>query len=183
MSRRARLVLIFSSVAMMMFAVSACKGGSETEPTNPKPPAEQSPTPTAPAPQAEPAPEAPEAGEGEAAEAPAGEAAPTHTPVPVSAEAQKEADNVYTTLCSTCHGMNGSGDGPAAAAFNPKPANYASAEFQKSVTDEEIAKAIVEGGPAVGKSPLMPPNPQLKDKPEVVQALVNKVRAFGAQAK
>lgn len=178
MIRRARLVLISSIAATLMFTVSACKGGSESEPTNPKPPAEKAPTPTAPAPKAEPTPEA-----GEAAEAPAEEkAAPTHTPVPVSAEAQKEADTVYTTLCSTCHGMNGSGDGPAAAAFNPKPANYASAEFQKSVTDEEIARAIVEGGPAVGKSPLMPPNPQLKSKPEVVQALVNKVRAFGANA-
>jgi len=26
--------------------------------------------------------------------------------------------------CSPCHGTSGRGDGPAAAALNPKPANY-----------------------------------------------------------
>jgi hypothetical protein len=38
---------------------------------------------------------------------------------------------------------------------------------------------IIEGGAAVGKSPLMTPNADLKDKPDVVAALVKKVRSFG----
>jgi cytochrome c551/c552 len=47
------------------------------------------------------------------------------------------------------------------------------------VTDEQIGKAILEGGAGVGKSPLMPPNPALRDKPQVVKALVARVRSFG----
>jgi hypothetical protein len=34
------------------------------------------------------------------------------------------------------------------------------------------------GGPAVGKSPAMPGNPDLQSKPEVVKELVKIVRAF-----
>lgn len=181
MNRRARLVSASSIAAALMFAVTGCKGGTETQPTNPKPPAQAAPSPTAPAPQA-----APSGAGGSAAEAPAApeanEEKPSGTAVAVSPEAKKEADDLFSSLCSTCHGTDGSGNGPAAAAFNPKPANFASPEFQKRVDDAEIAKVIVEGGPAVGKSPLMPPNPQLKDKPEVVQALVQKIRAFGKAA-
>ena len=39
--------------------------------------------------------------------------------------------------------------------------------------------AIIGGGPAVGKSMMMPANPDLKDKPEVVEGLVRIVRSFG----
>lgn len=51
-------------------------------------------------------------------------------------------------------------------------------DWQKSVTDEQLAKVIVEGGASVGKSALMPANPDLAGQPEVVQALVKKVRSF-----
>jgi len=33
----------------------------------------------------------------------------------------------------------------------------------------------------VGKSPMMPPQPQLKDQPEVVNELVAIIRAYGKQ--
>ena len=89
-----------------------------------------------------------------------------------------EAEQIFTQRCSVCHGMNGKGDGPGAAALNPKPRNYTDPKWQASVTDDHIAKTIVEGGAAVGKSPLMVPNADLKDKPEVVKALVAKVRSF-----
>ncbi len=67
----------------------------------------------------------------------------------------------------------------ASASLNPKPRNYNDKAWQAATKDEEISKAILEGGAAVGKSPLMPPNADLKDKPEVVRALVAKVRSFG----
>lgn len=97
----------------------------------------------------------------------------------ISPQAQAEANTKFATLCATCHGLTGKGDGVAAAALNPKPRNYSDKAWQASVTDEAIAKTIVEGGAAVGKSPLMTANPDLKDKPEVVKALVAKIRAFG----
>ena len=70
------------------------------------------------------------------------------------------------------------GDGVAAAALNPKPRSYADKAWQASVDDSMIAKVIVEGGAAIGKSPMMTANPDLKDKPEVVKALVAKIRTY-----
>ncbi len=64
---------------------------------------------------------------------------------------------IYDANCATCHGPNGAGDGPAGAALNPKPANFTDPAFWAKVSDEEIKKAIKEGGAAVGKSPLMAP--------------------------
>ncbi|MBK7771984.1 MAG: c-type cytochrome [bacterium] len=86
---------------------------------------------------------------------------------------------MFNTRCAACHGQFGRGDGPGAAGLNPKPRNYADAAWQSTVTDEEIEKAIVYGGAAVGKSPQMVANPDLQAKPGVVAALREKVRSFG----
>lgn len=80
--------------------------------------------------------------------------------------------------CVVCHGEDGKGDGPGAAALNPKPRDYTDAKWQDSITDEQIAKTIIQGGAAVGKSPAMPPHPELKKKPEVVKELVKIIRGF-----
>ena len=93
--------------------------------------------------------------------------------------ATKEAERHFKALCSTCHGADGRGDGPAGKALKPPPANFTDPAFQKSRTDEQLAKTILEGGAAVGKNPAMPPNPQYKSRPEVIKALVAKVRSFG----
>lgn len=100
-------------------------------------------------------------------------AAPAATVQPVL-----DVDTYYSQRCLACHGAEGKGDGPGAAAMDPKPRDYTDGEWQASVTDEELKKVILGGGMAVGKSPLMPGNPDLKDKPELVDALVKKVRGF-----
>ena len=92
-----------------------------------------------------------------------------------------EAKTIFASRCSTCHGTEGKGNGPAAITLNPKPRNYTDAAWQKSVTDDHIREIIVKGGQAVGKSPLMPPNPDLENKPDVVTALVAIVRSFGSK--
>jgi mono/diheme cytochrome c family protein len=61
----------------------------------------------------------------------------------------------YKELCVGCHGEQGKGDGAAAAALNPKPANFADAAHAATVTDEYIVNMIKEGGAANGKSPMM----------------------------
>lgn len=96
-------------------------------------------------------------------------------PFVTEAEARRE----FVTACASCHGTEGKGDGPGSAALNPKPRNYTDKEWQKSVTDEQISKTIVYGGAAVGKSPIMPAHPELSNKPEMVEALVKIIRAFG----
>ncbi len=100
-------------------------------------------------------------------------------PAGLSADAILAADVKFASLCVVCHGATGLGDGAGAAALNPKPQSYADKAWQASVTDEYLAEIILKGGAAMGKSPTMPPNPDLKDKPEVVKALVAKVRSFG----
>ena len=100
-------------------------------------------------------------------------------PAPGDSIAVSEAKSRWRTLCSTCHGMEGKGDGPAGLALNPRPRTLTDGAWQKSVDDAHIHKIILEGGAAVGKSPLMPANPDLADKPESVDYLVKIVRSFG----
>jgi len=89
-----------------------------------------------------------------------------------------DARQLFQSKCTVCHGSVGLGDGPGAAALTPKPRAFADAAWQNSVTDEQIGNTIIMGGAAVGKSPIMPPNPDLSDKPEVVKELVKIVRGF-----
>ncbi len=96
----------------------------------------------------------------------------------ISPAARAEAENIFSTRCATCHGPQGGGDGPGSAGLNPKPRNFHLAAWQGSVTDQHINTIIVSGGPAVGKSAAMPPNPDLQSKPEVVAALVAHIRAL-----
>ena len=98
-----------------------------------------------------------------------------------SAEARQQASVIFTNRCSLCHGATGHGDGPASAALNPKPRNFHDADWQKVVSDGEIEKAIQYGGASVGKAPLMPPNPDLVEKPDIVAALREHVRSFNGQ--
>ncbi len=84
----------------------------------------------------------------------------------------------FANVCSACHGEHGAGDGVAASALPVKPRNFTQTAWQASVTDAHLSKIILEGGLAVGKSPLMPPNPTLADKPEVIAELVKMVRGF-----
>ena len=107
-----------------------------------------------------------------------------HEPDPSTLEVPKPVDiagarTVYNERCSVCHGVNGDGMGPASAALNPRPRNYHDAVWQASVTDEQIKKTIMYGGASVGKSPLMPSNPDLDGKPEIIDGLVQIVRTFG----
>ncbi len=155
MSRRSVLIASFALSTLTL----AC---SEKKPEAPAAPAPSALEPAAPAP----APAAP----AEAAQPAA--AAPAADPV-------AEAAEIFKTRCSTCHGLEGKGDGAAAAALNPKPRTFTDKEWQKSVTDEHIEKIIVGGGASVGKSALMPPNPDLADKKEVVAALRATVRKLG----
>ena len=105
------------------------------------------------------------------------ETAAAETAAAPAAAGEAEAKDVFKTRCVPCHGESGKGNGPGAAALNPKPRNYTDVAWQNSVKDEEIKKAIIYGGAAVGKSPNMPANPDLEGKPEV-DGLVAIVRGF-----
>lgn len=95
--------------------------------------------------------------------------------VKIGNEAQSKWDN----LCVTCHGKSGHGDGPGAAGIQPKPRSFADKAWQGSVSDEHLARVIREGGKAVGKSELMPGNPDIASREDIVADLIKKVRSYG----
>jgi len=99
----------------------------------------------------------------------------TTTAAPVATG--EDAHDLFKSRCAPCHGEHGKGDGPGAAALNPKPRNYTDVAWQDKVKDEDIKKTILYGGAAVGKSPQMPANPDLEGKPEL-DGLVKVVRDF-----
>jgi len=101
------------------------------------------------------------------------EAAPTH-----SAEAIAAADAKFAMVCAVCHGTEGRADSVFAKNSPVTPKDLSDTAWQDSVDDEYLAKIIVEGGGAVGKSPLMSGAPDLKDKPEVLAAMIAKIRGF-----
>lgn len=142
-------------IAVVLLLVAAC--GKNTEP----------PPPTSGSPMAQ-----PESGPSTKRPSGAGAQAP-------SDEALTAAKTIFATICATCHGNDGTGNGPAAASLNPKPRNYTDAAWQASITDDQIKKTILLGGQGVGKSAMMPAQAQLKDQPEVLDGLVKLIRGFG----
>ncbi|HVW29622.1 MAG TPA: c-type cytochrome [Polyangiaceae bacterium] len=104
--------------------------------------------------------------------------APTTTAV---AGVNEESLKLFKSRCVVCHGDSGQGNGPGAAALNPKPRDYTNKEWQAAVSDDQIRAVILMGGAAVGKSPIMPANPDLQAKEDVVNGLVKIVRAFNTK--
>lgn len=109
--------------------------------------------------------------------------APAPTPLkpaaaPVTEDPAATAANIFRGRCSVCHGQTGHGDGPGGAVLTPKPRVFTDAIWQDSVKDQQLREIIVKGGAAVGKSPGMPPNPDLEQKPDVVGELVKVIRGF-----
>jgi mono/diheme cytochrome c family protein len=112
-------------------------------------------------------------------EAVAREEAPPPT-TPSVDRAQRDAGEIFATRCATCHGPKGAGDGPAGVVLDPRPRDFRDPAWQASVSDEHIERIILHGGVAVGKSPAMPPNPDLTSRPEVVAALRALVRSLAS---
>ena len=73
-----------------------------------------------------------------------------------TARAEKAEDN-YKLYCVQCHGTAGVGKGINAPTLSVQPRNHTSAKDMGELTDDNVLKAIKEGGVAVGKSTSMPP--------------------------
>ncbi|MBN8555440.1 MAG: cytochrome c/FTR1 family iron permease [Deltaproteobacteria bacterium] len=61
--------------------------------------------------------------------------------------------NLFVANCTSCHGVTGHGDGPAAVALNPKPANFHDDELMQSVSAFKAFNVIKVGIPGTGMAP------------------------------
>lgn len=59
----------------------------------------------------------------------------------------EKGKTAFTTNCVICHGDKGDGNGPAGAAMNPKPRNFAKDKFKAGDKHEQVFKTISEGLP------------------------------------
>ena len=62
----------------------------------------------------------------------------------------------YDANCVGCHGATGKGDGPAAAALNPKPGDMTDGKAMKALSDKYLFDIVKNGGASQKKSPIMP---------------------------
>ena len=60
---------------------------------------------------------------------------------------------VYETRCAPCHGIEGGGDGPAAAAIEPKPRNFRDPAFWKGRTRDQLRLVVEQGKPGTLMAP------------------------------
>ena len=100
-----------------------------------------------------------------------------------AADAAAGKELFVKTNCNSCHGMEGKGDGPVAAALDPKPRNFAVADFKfdankdgKAGTTVDLALVIKQGAAAFGGSAMMMPTPGLSD--EDIATIVVYVRSL-----
>jgi len=104
-------------------------------------------------------------------EAPAAEKAKKN-PLPPDAASIAQGKKVADVNCVSCHGAKGKGDGAAAAALNPKPADWTSKKVQAE-SDGEIFWKISTGRGAMPSWKFLPENDRW--------ALVRYIRSIGGK--
>ena len=98
----------------------------------------------------------------------------------VVAAAEAEAEVMFKFYCAQCHGLGGKGDGPNVSKdFPVSPRNFTSAEEMNKLTDADLKNVILDGGPAVSKSEMMPPWSKTLTEAEV-DALIRHIRRLCA---
>ncbi|HEX7126183.1 MAG TPA: c-type cytochrome [Thermodesulfobacteriota bacterium] len=59
----------------------------------------------------------------------------------------QRGQQLFAQNCATCHGASGHGDGPAAAALNPKPQDLTDDEWKHGGSPDQIFQTITNGVP------------------------------------
>jgi len=91
--------------------------------------------------------------------------------------AVERGEDLYKTYCWQCHGMTGDGNGINVRDMSVQPRDHRDAKEMSARTDEDLFKAIKQGGQAISKSVLMPPwDGALSD--DEIHALIHYLRAL-----
>jgi mono/diheme cytochrome c family protein len=89
-----------------------------------------------------------------------------------------ETEKVFKFYCAQCHGLAGKGDGPNVTKdFPVSPRNFTNATEMDKLSDADLKNVIMDGGPSVSKSPMMPPWGKTLT-PEQVDGLIKHLRAL-----
>jgi mono/diheme cytochrome c family protein len=73
-----------------------------------------------------------------------------------ASHADQSTEQIYGVYCVQCHGLQRNGTGINVPALSVKPRDHTDAKGMGDTPDDELFKAIKEGGLAVNKSVLMP---------------------------
>lgn len=89
-----------------------------------------------------------------------------------------DGDQLFQFYCAQCHGPEGKGNGPNVTEdFATDPRDFTNTEEMEKLSDADIKNVVLDGGPALSKSELMPPwSKTLSD--EEVDALTRRLREF-----
>lgn len=83
---------------------------------------------------------------------------------------------LYQQRCAPCHGPDGKANTPTAQALNPKPRDHTDGSYMNKLSQDHLLKIIKQGGTAVGKSPIMPPQADLNE--QQIQDVITFVRSL-----
>jgi cytochrome c oxidase cbb3-type subunit III len=75
---------------------------------------------------------------------------------PTIGRADPPIERVYQTYCVQCHGLKRNGSGINLPALSVRPRDHTDSKAMGDTPDEELFKAIKDGGLSVNKSILMP---------------------------
>ena len=88
---------------------------------------------------------------------------PRGTLAVIAAPQEHPGQRTFLQYCAPCHGTKGRGDGPAAIAFHPPPADYTNPDGLPKLTDEQVMEVITKGrgsmpawGPILKREQLVP---------------------------
>ncbi len=89
---------------------------------------------------------------------------------------RRAAHELWIRECADCHGVVGGVDGRLSATLDPPPPDFS--DPCRALTDEWIARVILDGGASFSGSPAMRSHHELAEHPATVVALVELVQGF-----
>ncbi|MDP4200611.1 MAG: cytochrome c [Bacteroidota bacterium] len=97
--------------------------------------------------------------------------------ISMTPEAVSRGRATYMSSCAVCHGTQGRGDGPAAAALAAKPRDHTNGAYMDKLSNSHIYKVVKFGGVMFGY-PAMPAQPSLGD--DEIKDLIAFVRTLSS---